>query len=229
MADLAPLQTLQRILAAELPAARAKLDSPHTDTGSWFLDVEWNGAIAIVEWRPSHGFGVADETAAFGEGPEFVTTDAAAAAFAAIAKLRAMEGARDTLIVAQQREFRDELRKVLLDVDVFSDTVADWDEALSQLRLHVYRSVIVQLLPESTHARDEALHTILLDSNLLTIAVTPGAEDWMPLETPDWAEIFVRRMTEPRELAFMIRGLLRYRDTVRRWPKVSDAAFDETK
>lgn len=227
MADLAPLQTLQRILANELPAARAKLDSPHTETGSWFLDVEWNGVIAIIEWRPSLGFGVADENAAFGEGPEFVTTDATAAAFAAIAKLRKTEGARDTLIVAQQREFRDQLHKVLLDVDVFSDTVADWEEALTQLQQHVYRSVIVQLLPEWTHARDEVLHTILIDSNLLTIAVTPNIDEWMPRESPDWAEIFVRRMTEPRELAFMIRGLLRYRDTVRQWPKVSDTEFRE--
>lgn len=229
MADLGPLQTLQRIIATELPTARATLDSPHTDTGSWFLDVEWNGAIAVIEWRPAHGFGVADESTAFGEGPEFVTSDAAAAAFAAIARLRAMEGARDTLIVAQQGEFRDQLRKMLLDVDVSSDTAGDWDEALTHLRRHVYRSVIVQLLPEWMHARDEVLHTILIDSNLLTIAVTPGADEWTPLETPDWAEIFVRRTAEPRELAFLIRGLLRYRDTVRLWPRVSDARVDETK
>lgn len=71
------------------------LDSPRTDTGSWFLDVEWNGAIAVIEWRPMQGFGVADENAAFGEGPEFVTSDATAAAFAVIAKLREMEGTRE--------------------------------------------------------------------------------------------------------------------------------------
>ena len=88
MADLTPLQTVQRIIARELPAARVNLDSPQTETGSWFLDVEWNGAIAIIEWRPSRGFGVSDEHAAFGEGPELVTDDPTAAALAAITRLR---------------------------------------------------------------------------------------------------------------------------------------------
>ncbi len=189
--------------------------------------MEWNGAITIIEWRPLQGFGVADEHSAFGEGPEFVTADATAAAFAAIAKLRAMEGTRDTLIVSQQGEFRDQLRQVLLDVDVFSDAVADWEEALTQLQEHVYRSVVVQLLPEWTGARDEALQAILIDSNLLTIAVTSSAEQGFPGETPRWAEIFVRRATPPRELAFLIRGLLQYRDEARRWPKVSDRYFDK--
>jgi len=226
MADLTPLQTLQRIIARELPTARAKLDSPHTDTGSWFLDVEWNGAIAIIEWRPSQGFGVADEYAAFGEGPDFVTADVTAAAFAAIAKLRQMDGTRDTLIVAHHPGFRDQLRSGLLDMNVFSDTVADLDEALIQLGHHVYRSVVVQLSLDWSQLLDEAFQTVLVDSNLLTIAVTSGAEDWSSTESPKWAEIFVRKATQPRELAFLIRGLLQYRDEVRRWPKVSDADFN---
>jgi hypothetical protein len=226
MADLTPLQTLQRIIARELPTARAKLDSPHTDTGSWFLDVEWHGAIAIIEWRPSQGFGVADEHATFGEGPEYVTSDATAAAFAAIAKLRDMQGTRDTLIISQEGDFRDQLREVLLDIDVFSDAVADWEEALTQLQQHVYRSVVVQLLPDWPDIHGETLRTILVDSNLLTIAVTSNVEHWPPRETPSWAEIFVQRAAPPRELAFLIRGLLQYRDAARKWPRVSDRDGD---
>ena len=227
MADLTPLQTVQRIIASELPAARAKLDSPHTESGSWFLDVEWNGAIAIIEWRPSQGFGIADEHAIFGEGPEFVTSDAAAAALAAIAKLRETEGTRDTLIVSREDEFRNELRQVLLDVDIFSD-VANLDEALTYLQQYVYRSIVVELPADWPNTREDALQTFLLDSNLLTIAVTTTAGQWLPRENPSWAEILVRKAAPPRELAFLIRGLLQYRDTVRRWPKVSDADLDNT-
>jgi hypothetical protein len=226
MADLTPLQTLQRIIAAELPSARAKLDSPHTDTGSWFLDVEWHGAIAIVEWRPSQGFGVADENATFGEGPDYITPDATAAAFAAIAKLRDVQGKRDTLIISQEEEFRDELREGLLDVEVFSDAVADWEEALTHLQKHVYRSVVVQLLPEWPEIHEETLRTILIDANLLTIAVTSNYDQLLSRETPSWAEIFVQRAAPPRELAFMIRGLLQYRDAARKWPRVSDSNLD---
>jgi hypothetical protein len=226
MADLAPLQTLQRIIAQELPAARAKLDSPHTDTGSWFLDVEWNGAIAVIEWRPSQGFGVAGEDAAFGEGPELVNADPAAAAFAAIARLREAEGARDTLIVAPEDEFRDELRRVLLDAGVFSDAVSDLEDARTQLGLHVYRSVVVQLVPAWISEMDEALETTLDDANLLTIAVSPSTMDWPLDATPAWAEIFVRKSAPPRELALMIHSLLQYRDEARRWPKMTDVPHD---
>jgi hypothetical protein len=226
MADLAPLQTLQRIIAQELPAARAKLDSPHTDTGSWFLDVEWNGAIAIIEWRPSQGFGVAGEDAAFGEGPELVTADPAAAAFAAVARLREAEGTRDTLIVAQEDEFRDELRRVLLDAGVFSDAVSDLEGARRELGQHVYRSVVVQLAQTWISELGGTLEATFIASNLLTIAVPPSATDWPLDATPAWAEIFVRRSTPPRELALMIHGLLQYRDEARRWPRMNDIQHD---
>lgn len=91
MADMTPIESLQRFIATELPAARMNVDAPHLPNGSWFIDVEWNGAMAVVEWRPAEGFGISPETASYGEGPEIVTRDVAAAAAAAVGLLRSQQ------------------------------------------------------------------------------------------------------------------------------------------
>ena len=88
MADLTPLQALQRIITRELPGTHASVDQPESASGSWFLDLEWNGATAVVEWRPAEGFGVGGDDAGYGEGPEFVTTSVEEAARTAVDRLR---------------------------------------------------------------------------------------------------------------------------------------------
>lgn len=220
MADLTALQTLQLVLARELPAARANLDAPHTDSGSWFLDVEWNGAVTTVEWRPSQGFGVADADAAFGEGPAFVTRDAKAAALAAVAQLREASGARDALIISHESSFRHELKQGLLDVNVFVDAVASVKEANELLAEYAYRSVVVHMLPGWPEQSDTSLGE-LFDSRSLMIAVAPATADWVRPEPLTWAEIVIQHSIPTRELALLVRALLNYRDDVRSWPRLN--------
>ena len=222
MADLTPLEAIQRYVAGELPTARANVDSPHTVGGSWFLDLEWNGAIAIIEWRPSEGFGIAGEDTAYGEGPTIVTREANEAAAAAVNYLRTHTGVRDALIVAEEVSLREQLRNDLYHVDVFPDTAATTDDAITRLSAHVYRSVVVEL-PALPAASDDLnrLGSFLVSIDVMTIAIVTGEETATQL-MPDWASIFLRRPVEPRELALLIRSLLRYGDRVRHWRKIRD-------
>src|ERR1051325_4443396 len=76
----APLEQLQAELRRRVPDAKIRLDAPTNADGTWWVDVEWQGNIATVEWRPNVGFGVAGDERGYGEGPDVVVNDAASAA-----------------------------------------------------------------------------------------------------------------------------------------------------
>ena len=217
MADLTPIEVLQRSIAAELPTARINLDSPHLPNGSWFVDVEWNGALAFVEWRPSEGFGVSPESVGYGEGPDVVTDDVTAASTAAIEFLRSQHGFRDALIVADEIEVRTTLRKNLLEVDVKPDTVSVRD-AVAQLRRHIYRSVIVDIRGELSQALLEELAVSYRRPNAITVALLTSSAP--PQSTSEWAQIIVRHTIDPRNIAVMVRSLLRYGNEPYGWPRL---------
>jgi hypothetical protein len=217
MADLTPIEVLQRSIAAELPTARINLDAPHLPSGSWFVDVEWNGALAFVEWRPLEGFGVSPESAGYGEGPDVTTKDVAAAAAATVGLLRSQRGFRDALIVADETALRTTLRDNFLEVDVTSDSVGVHD-AVAQLRRHMYRSVIVDTRVELSQALVEELAASVRHVNVITVALLAGSG--RPEVTSDWAQIFVRHTIDARNLAVMVRTLLRYSNDPFAWPRL---------
>ena len=76
----APLEQLQDELRRRLPEAKIRFDAPTTVDGTWWADIEWQGNVATVEWRPDVGFGVAGEGGGYGEGPDVVVITADAAA-----------------------------------------------------------------------------------------------------------------------------------------------------
>lgn len=80
MATLSGVEELHAVIARLLPQAHIAVDAPPQAEGSWFIDVHYAGKSGTIEWRPGHGYGVAGADAAYGEGPERVFPDAAAAA-----------------------------------------------------------------------------------------------------------------------------------------------------
>jgi len=90
------IEQLQRILGASIPGAAVRLDRPDAASGTWWLDVEWQGRSATIEWRPDYGFGVSGAGGAYGEGPDQVLegVDDAADAVAAILEKRTAAGHR---------------------------------------------------------------------------------------------------------------------------------------
>jgi hypothetical protein len=217
MADLAPIETLQKLIAAQLPGARVNLDAPHTATGSWFLDFEWNGAIAIVEWRPSQGFGISGEDVGYGEGPEIVTPDIEAAAAAAIGYLKAHGDSRDALIVTDEQSLQVDLQRALYEIDLSGD-VANADDAAERLRAHLYRSVIVDMRLGPPPQLVEQLRIAARSDNVLVIAIF--AHSGSAEGAAEWAQVLVQRSVEPRELGFMLRSFLGYVDKPREWPRI---------
>lgn len=223
MADLAPIETLQKLIAEQLPGARVNLDAPHTATGSWFLDFEWNGAIAVVEWRPSKGFGISGEDVGYGEGPEIITPDAEAAAAAAIGYLRARGDARDVLIVTDESSLQLELKRTLYEVDLSVDT-ANPDEAVDRLREHVYRSVVVDMRLNLSPKFVEQVRIAASGADILVIAFFAHASS--AGGAAEWAQVVVQRSVEPRELGFMLRSFLGYVDKPREWPRIHTMASE---
>ena len=75
---------LMDLLRAARPVLELRLDLPVEPNGAAWLDVEWQGRVVSVEWRPRRGFGVSLlETSAppeegLFEGPDEILTTPAA-------------------------------------------------------------------------------------------------------------------------------------------------------
>jgi len=80
MATLNGVEDLHAAITRLLPQAHIAVDAPPQPEGSWFIDVHYAGKSGTIEWRPGQGYGVAGTDAVYGEGPERVFSDAAAAA-----------------------------------------------------------------------------------------------------------------------------------------------------
>lgn len=56
-------------IRAQLPSVSATLDPPNERRSAWFLDLDYNGRHATIEWRPRNGFGISSRpNVGFGEG-----------------------------------------------------------------------------------------------------------------------------------------------------------------
>lgn len=65
------IENLVRLLHARLPDAAVEVDRPARPKGSWFVDVRAHERSAVIELRPTLGFGVSSTpTDGFGEGPD---------------------------------------------------------------------------------------------------------------------------------------------------------------
>jgi hypothetical protein len=80
MGTLTGIETLHAAVTRRLPEAHVTVEAPPEPSGSWWVDIQYAGKIASVEWRPGHGFGVAGVDAVYGEGPERVFDDVTATA-----------------------------------------------------------------------------------------------------------------------------------------------------
>jgi hypothetical protein len=80
MGPVAEIEQLQRALHRRLPDASISVDTPDKPDGAWWVDVEQDGRIASVEWSLTRGYGVAGPGGGYGERPDFIVTDAEAAA-----------------------------------------------------------------------------------------------------------------------------------------------------
>ncbi|HVR39357.1 MAG TPA: hypothetical protein VMU84_09690 [Thermoanaerobaculia bacterium] len=75
-----PLDELQAQLKRRVAGVDIRVDAPASASGSWWIDVENDGVIASVEWRPNIGFGIAGPNGGYGEGADVVVDDVAKAA-----------------------------------------------------------------------------------------------------------------------------------------------------
>ncbi len=68
------------LLHRRLPQAKASVDEPASEGGTWFLDVSRGGRSVVVQWKPKKGFGVSvDPHHGLGEGPHEVYADSRSA------------------------------------------------------------------------------------------------------------------------------------------------------
>jgi hypothetical protein len=70
-----PLVDLRSAIHRRFPTAKVNLDQAPLERNGVFLDVELNGLVATVEWRPGQGFGISTGDVGYGEGPELVLKD----------------------------------------------------------------------------------------------------------------------------------------------------------
>jgi DNA-binding XRE family transcriptional regulator len=96
------IERLMSGLVSALPAVKTTVDRPANPSGTWWVDIELDGHSAVVEWRPSRGFGVSASVAkVYGDGPDEVFDD--------------VDAALDRLIVLlREREFTHPPRELLL-------------------------------------------------------------------------------------------------------------------
>ncbi|MHB2017164.1 MAG: XRE family transcriptional regulator [Candidatus Xenobia bacterium] len=65
------IQKLKDELCARIPGLEATIDAPDDPKGTWWLDLDFEGRSAVVEWRPRKGFGVsAPAQGEYGEGSD---------------------------------------------------------------------------------------------------------------------------------------------------------------
>ena len=79
---MSEVEVLANLLRAALPDLELSLDLPAEPGSPAWLDVERQGRIVSVEWRPRRGFGVSlletteDPRAGLFEGPDEIVSDA---------------------------------------------------------------------------------------------------------------------------------------------------------
>ncbi|HJW95069.1 MAG TPA: hypothetical protein VJ901_15750 [Thermoanaerobaculia bacterium] len=73
MGSLEPIEELSRHISQRLPGAELSVDAPQNPSGNWYVDVQFENYMSVIEWRPRLGFGVSLEVAGYGEGPEMVS------------------------------------------------------------------------------------------------------------------------------------------------------------
>jgi DNA-binding Xre family transcriptional regulator len=70
------IQTLQERVRERFPAVTTTLDPSSKPAGAWFLDLDLNGQLVTVEWRPGRGFGITSKRLpGYGEGPDELVPD----------------------------------------------------------------------------------------------------------------------------------------------------------
>jgi hypothetical protein len=65
------VERLRDLLQERFPEGSYPILKPRTETGGWFLDVDLNGYVLTIEWRPGRGFGLSTPT----EGDAFLGPD----------------------------------------------------------------------------------------------------------------------------------------------------------
>jgi DNA-binding XRE family transcriptional regulator len=100
------MQALEQKVRERFPTAKTTLDPSSQRSGPWFLDIDLNGHLITVEWRPRRGFGLTSKRLSeYGEGPDEVIPDIDSAFHRVITLLLA--GARTALPQAiRLRELR---------------------------------------------------------------------------------------------------------------------------
>ena len=77
---LTSIQSLERQLRKRFEDARISLDEPSKKDGRWFLDVEKNDHLVVVQWKDGFGFGIScSPEHSYGDGADEVYQDLEAA------------------------------------------------------------------------------------------------------------------------------------------------------
>jgi len=75
-----PIESLETQLRQRFPTASISLDRPKKSNGIWFLDVNLEGHVVVIQWKLNAGFGISSSAEhGFGEGPDEVYKDVEAA------------------------------------------------------------------------------------------------------------------------------------------------------
>jgi len=75
-----PIELLEKRLRKRFPSAAVLLDPAESPKGTWFLDVDLDSHLVVIQWKPEAGFGISSSAEhGFGEGPDEIYKDVEAA------------------------------------------------------------------------------------------------------------------------------------------------------
>jgi DNA-binding Xre family transcriptional regulator len=144
-----PAQKLAEEIRAFRPKAKVTLDPPTRAKGSTFVDVRDGDFLAVVEWRPTRGFGISapPDPNDLGEGPDevYATADEVFARLKHLIEIRGVTIPRKALTLKRIREIRrltqEELAKEL---DVKQATISKL-EGREEIHVSTLRRVVAAL------------------------------------------------------------------------------------
>lgn len=163
MGTVAEVEELQREIRRRVSNAKISVDPPDDADGSWWVDVERDGNIASVAWRPSEGFGVAAPGGSYGEGPDHIVTDPSSAA-AYIARILDRRGER-----VREDELQEHVDSILRSMEIAKE---HYDQVMRAIAAQMGIQLPPTLRTEMTIVADEVrqieLEVLEMAKSLLT-------------------------------------------------------------
>ena len=203
MGSLTPIEELSQRITHRLPSAQLTVDAPEDTSAHWYVDVQFEGRAAVIEWRPRLGFGLSLNPAGYGEGPEIIFPTAIAASDYLAVQL-ARGNVATVLLASSDATWRGLLLEEFAHHRLVAEVAGEYSDAVRRLEVQTFDVVVVDVPIDSTGDEYSKLHDLLRRTSALVIAVGANRLDD---DSDAWFEIFVRKVIAPSRIASIVESL----------------------